>query len=122
MSPQEQPEQIDRNYVRLLMVMRRFVREEFNTRIAISEPEGAVQLLAYATRSSNTVLQEMGKELREMLAPGAPDDVAPREAVAEAKVKVHYYRGVASTHAAAAPSGASAVTSGRIYRGRVVAG
>jgi hypothetical protein len=63
----------------------------------------------------------MGKELREMLTPEPPEDVAYGEAVTETKATVHYYRGVASTHVVAAPSGTSAGSGSRIYRGRVVA-
>lgn len=117
MAQQGEPETIDRDYVRLLMVMRRFVRDEFDIKVAISDDDAAVTLLDYASRSRNEVLQEMGKELRELLAPAMQE----LEVAAE---KVHYYRGVAQ---AAAPREEEAATPGpakkqRIYRGRVVAG
>ena len=88
MSHQGEPEQIDRDYVRLLMVMRRFVREEFDIKLAISEPDSATTLIDYADRSRNKVLQEMAKELRELLTPAREEEERSAE-------KVHYYRGVA---------------------------
>lgn len=121
MSQQGEPEQIDRDYVRLLMVMRRFVRDEFDIKIGISETEAAAKLLDYAERSRNEVLQEMGKELRSILTP-------QQEAVSsEAEARVHYYRGVAQRVAGGAPTSESgeedkAPARQRIYRGRVVAG
>jgi hypothetical protein len=121
MSQQGEPEQIDRDYVRLLMVMRRFVREEFDIKIGISETEAAAKLLDYAERSRNEVLQEMGKELRSML---TPQQEAPSS---ETQEKVHYYRGVAQKVAGSSPTAESGTTEKaaapqRIYRGRVVTG
>ncbi len=117
MSQQGEPEIIDRDYVRLLMVMRRFVRDEFDTKVAISDPGATTQLLEYALRSRNEVLQEMGKELREILAPAVEDSEADAE-------KVQYYRGVAQVVAPREEEAAtlSPPTKQRIYRGRVVAG
>jgi hypothetical protein len=115
MSQQGEPETIDRDYVRLLMVMRRFVRDEFDIKVAISEPDAAATLLDYASRSRNEVLQEMGKELRELLTPAVDESK---------KEKVHYYRGVAQVVTAHEEEAAtsSPPTNQRIYRGRVVAG
>lgn len=118
MSQQAEPETIDRDYVRLLMVMRRFVRDEFDIKVAISEPDAAATLLEHADRSRNEVLQEMGKELREILTPAEEESEVSDE-------KVHYYRGVPQVvatreedEAATSPPPAKQ----RIYRGRVVAG
>ncbi len=120
MPQQGEPQQIDRDYVRLLMVMRRFVRDEFDIKVAISEPDAAATLLDYAARSRNAVLQEMAKELREMLEPAK----AVSEAVTE---KGHYYRGVAqavttNTSAELGDTAEKPSTRQRIYRGRVVSG
>lgn len=124
MSPQGQPELIDRDYVRLLMVMRRFIREEFNHKISINEEDAAVKLLDYAERSRNRVLQEMGKELRGMLTPVGDDLAATQDK--SAPQQVHYYRGVAQPVAAEPPATIGATPqpgrATRIYRGRVVAG
>ena len=119
MSQQGEPSQIDRDYVRLLMVMRRFVRDEFDIKVAISEPDAAATLLEYAGRSRNEVLQEMGKELREILTP------VVEEKQSEASLeKVHYYRGVAQVVATSEEENTTSPPPAkqRIYRGRVVAG
>jgi hypothetical protein len=120
MTQPEQPAQIDRDYVRLLMVMRRFIREEFAIRVQISDPTAAEKLLHYAGQSTNVVLQEMGKELRELLSPAGNDEPGISE------VNVHYYRGIARQVAAEsacrnkeAPQEAAKT---RIYRGQRVAG
>ncbi len=122
MTQQGKPTQIDRDYVRLLMAMRRFVRDEFETTIAISETEATIKLLDYAERSRNAVLQEMGKELHSMLKPEATI-----KQQAQTSQKVHYYRGAAQvvtgdTQAAATRSADTAPGKQRIYRGRVVVG
>lgn len=123
MSQQGQPEQIDRDYVRLLMVMRRFVRDEFDVKVAISEADAAQTLLDYAERSRNKVLREMGKELGEMLSP-SQKEAMPTPPRGE---KVHYYRGVPVQSTASSAESAEAEPSPdsapkRIYRGRVVSG
>ncbi|MEN8170336.1 MAG: hypothetical protein ABFS08_08960 [Pseudomonadota bacterium] len=125
MSQQRQPNQIDRNYVRLLMIMRRFVRDEFDIKVAISEPEAAIKLLDYAERSRNKVLQEMGKELRSMFSPNSDETTAKPERAE--KEKVHYYRGVAQPVTTRPPADAqrpaeNKSTQQRIYRGCVVVG
>lgn len=120
MTQPEQPTQINRDYVRLLMVMRRFIREEFSIRIQISDSTAVEKLLHYAEQSANMVLQEMGKELRELLSPAGDDHTAASEGT------IHYYRGVAqpvatesSTRKQQRPQETPRT---RIYRGQVVAG
>ncbi len=119
MSIQGQPQQIDRDYVRLLMIMRRFVRDEFDIKVAISELDAVEKLLHYAGLSRNEVLQEMAKELRSMLVPEA---VGEEEAAVQQKV--HYYRGVAqpvaTTQTTEAESSSHKRSTKRVYRGRVV--
>lgn len=121
MAPQGQPAQIDRDYVRLLMMMRRFVREEFATTVAISEPEAPHTLCTFAEQSTHPVLREMGKELKEMLAAECGENHAT-----PSQRTVHYYRGVARQVTATGENGKGgskrADTSRRIYRGRVVEG
>lgn len=119
MSHHNEPGQIDRDYVRLLMVMRRFIRDEFDIKISISEADGPSQLLDYAKRSRNNVLQEMGKELHTMLSP------EPSSEENELTEKVHYYRGAAITVAASNVASNTEetekkVSKQRIYRGQVV--
>ncbi len=120
MSLQGEPLQIDRDYVRLLMVMRRFVRDEFDVKVAISELDAVEKLLHYAGLSRNEVLQEMGKELRSMLVPEIP-----AQEPAEVQPKVHYYRGVAQPVAVNKTPEANSAQQNRpakrVYRGRVVA-
>lgn len=118
MTQPEQPAHIDRDYVRLLMVMRRFIREEFAIRVQISDPTATEKLLHYAGQSTNVVLQEMGKELRELLSPASDDQVS--------EINVHYYRGIAQQVATDSTRSNKEVPQEaartRIYRGRVVAG
>lgn len=121
MTQQGQPEQIGRDYVRLLMVMRRFVRDEFDVKIAISELNAVEKLLHYAKLSRNEGLQEMGKELHSMLVPEAiiEEESAEQE-------KVHYYRGVAqamtTTPSSETETAQKKSSPQRVYRGRVIAG
>lgn len=126
MAPQGEPKQIDRDYVRLLMVMRRFVRDEFDVKIGISEADAAQSLLEYANRSRNQVLREMGNELSELLTP--PKDESPAEVTPPGE-KMHYYRGVPQQSAASKAEPVAAEkepeqsnAGKRIYRGRVVSG
>lgn len=123
MSLREEPEQIDRDYVRLLMMMRRFVRDEFDVRVAISDTAAAQTLLDYASRSRNKVLQEMGSELSEILAPSPASSIEHASLQDE---KGHFYRGVLQQPKAPkspSPEEGEAALSGsckRIYRGRVI--
>ncbi len=121
MSTIEHPTTINRDYIRLLQVMRRFIRDEFACDIRMSQEDVIEQLLHYAERSRNHVLQEMGKELREFVQqmPVAESDDAP---------KARYYRGAAiavteEEHElkAAAPA-VQVAQPRRIYRGQVIGG
>jgi hypothetical protein len=120
MREQEQPSQIDRDYIRLLLVMRRFVREEYEIKIQISETGAIEKLLHYAGQSANVVLQEMGKELREILSHDSDDRTPATERT------VHYYRGIAQPVVTESPQRKKEhlqeAPKTRIYRGQVVAG
>lgn len=120
MSTIEHPTTINRDYIRLLQVMRRFIRDEFACDIRMSQENVIEQLLHFADRSRNHVLQEMGKELREFV------QQMPAE-TGEAP-KVRYYRGAAIAVAeeaqelkAAAPA-VQVPQPRRIYRGQVIGG
>lgn len=129
MSELNHPASINRDYIRLLQVMRRFVREEFAVSIRMTQEDAIEQLLHYAGESRNHVLQEMARELEEFTDNTSAEDV--QEEQAEGGAKVRYYRGAAivveeedekNAQAAAAepkqpPSGGK-----KIYRGRVVSG
>lgn len=94
MSELKHPNEINRDYIRLLQGMGRFIKEEFSVAIRMTQEDAVDQLLHYAEQSGNNVLQEMGKELREM-AYGA-ETVAPSSAGdAPDEEHVRYYRGVA---------------------------
>jgi hypothetical protein len=84
---------INRDYVRLLMVMRRFIKEEFNLSIRISEDDAAAQMLEYGAKSRNHVLREMAIELRQMIAPTLAETTDEKTANANATPAARY-RGV----------------------------
>ncbi len=106
-----QPAQIDRNYVRLLMVMQRLIREEFALKIPLGKEDTVQQLLDYAERSQNPQLHEMARELHDTITePNSPQEPAP-------ELSANYYRGVAQP---AEPSTQRAPAKGprrRVYRG-----
>lgn len=119
------PEQIDRDYVRLLQVMRRFVKQEFEVTIHINQDDVVSQLLHYAEQSTNHVLQEMGKELAGFTQ--HTSTAANHETPQQKAEHVRYYRGAAivddaheehSAVHAEQPKEKSRPT--RVYRGQVV--
>ncbi len=121
MSTIEHPTSINRDYIRLLQVMRRFIRDEFAQDIRISHEDAAEQLLHFADRSRNHVLQEMGKELREFVQQQPIVDE-------ESGTRVRYYRGAAvlisekpqdTKHLAPVTQQSSPK---RIYRGQIIGG
>lgn len=127
------PNEINRDYIRLLQVMSRFIKEEFTLSIRMTQEDAVELLLHYAEQSRNSVLQEMGKELREFTyGPEAAEPAAAEPAAGEEGVR--YYRG-----APVAGSGGSAKTPvkekapvekavpekskpTRVYRGQVISG
>lgn len=68
MSPLPEIPQLNRDYARLLLVMRKLIRNEFEVTIPLDRPETTILLLHYARRSADTMLHEMAKELEELLA------------------------------------------------------
>lgn len=124
MSDHNHPETINRDYIRLLQVMRRFVREEFSVSIRMTQDDAIELLLHYAGQSRNPVLQEMAKELRSFTRNEPVQEPAER---AQSGVRLRYYRGAAipmETEPRAsedvAPRKPSTGGGKRIYRGRVV--
>lgn len=94
MSGLNHPSEINRDYIRLLQVMRRFVQEEFKVAIRMTQEDAVEQLLHYAGLSRNNVLQEMGNELREFTG-GTIVTNSAEEAPADDDKHIRYYRGVA---------------------------
>lgn len=92
--------ELSRESIRLMLMMRRMVREEFGVTVPLSDDGATEELLAFAARARNTLLQQMARELEALLAE------APAVAV------------VASEEAAAAAAKPADVR--RIYRGRAV--
>lgn len=124
MSEPGHPEQIDRDYIRLLQMMRRFVKEEFAVSVHISEDDAIAQLLRYAADSHNHVLKEMGKELEEFTrqSPAAES----HETATPEEGHVRYYRGAAiigddhEDHSAETDKPQEKARPTRVYRGQVI--
>ncbi len=127
MSETAHPDQINRDYIRLLQMMRRFVKEEFGVSIHINQDDVVSQLLHHSAQSSNPVLKEMALELEEFtgqsLVPAQVTDDTPEEGV------VRYYRGVAIVDVTAKKASTSDVEKPaekgrptRVYRGQVISG
>jgi hypothetical protein len=116
----DHPTTINRDYIRLLQVMRRFTREEFACDIRMTQQDAIEQLLHFADRSRNHVLQEMGKELREF--------VQQLPALEESQAtNVRYYRGAAITidrehEPQKQPAIPAPQSPRRVYRGQVIGG
>jgi hypothetical protein len=124
MSELTHPDLINRDYIRLLQVMRRLVMDEFKVSIRMTQEDALVQLMHYAADSQNNALKEMAKELEELTqrtsVPVAEETKAPEEE------HTRYYRGAAI--ADDKPVAKSAETdkpkektrATRVYRGRVI--
>lgn len=132
MSELNHPTSINRDYIRLLQVMRRFIKEEFAVTVSISQGDAIDQLLHYAEQSRNQVLQEMAKELQEFAHPEAAGSEEKSESEERPKGKVRYYRGAViaveddddseepSSMAETPTEKQKAPAPKKIYRGRVV--
>lgn len=119
------PNQINRDYVRLLQAMRRFIKEEFSISIRMSQEDVITQLLHYGEQSRNSVLLEMSKELRE-LAYG-PEPEAEQATEEKPQEGVRYYRGAPVADSKPAPEADTEEATSkekrrptRVYRGQVV--
>ena len=127
MSELSHPDSINRDYIRLLQVMRRFVKEEFAVSIRMTQDDAIALLLDYAERSRNNVLQEMGKELREFTQGSV---TANGSGTPDPQSHVRYYRGAAiivDDDSPALPETPASMpkkpTQGgtkKVYRGRVI--
>lgn len=115
-----EPESIDRNYARLLMLMQRLVREEFNIRVPLADADAASHLLSYANKSQNRELVEVRNELLEMLEPAVACSGA--EAEQAARTRANYYRGVARDPGLKESDTQAITPRKRIYRGCQVGG
>lgn len=131
MSELNHPNEINRDYVRLLQSMGRFIREEFSVSIRMTQSDAVEQLLHYAKQSENHVLQEMGKEL--MGFTGTPEQAPepPISAESIAENGVRYYRGapvvdsgdtVEKNDTPAPPVSNEKTKPLRVYRGQVING
>jgi len=125
MSELTHPSTINRDYIRLLQVMRRFVKEEFAITIHMTQEDAVDQLLHYAALSRNHVLQEMAKELRSFV--HIPEQEPQTENAGEHGTTVRYYRGAEIIEEHSSPDATpeqEQETAGkqkkRIYRGQVV--
>lgn len=78
-----------RDYGRLLLAMRKAIREEFSVDIRLTEEDIQKKLLSYALSSENYSLREMGKELEELVTAGVDGGNNAEE------VTRSYYRGAA---------------------------
>lgn len=104
MSDLHHPNEINRDYIRLLQAMSRFIKEEFALTIRMTQEDAVEQLLHYAEESRNSVLQEMGKELREFTyGPQPEEEEATGASHSNQEEGVRYYRG-APVAGSASPS------------------
>lgn len=103
--------ELSRERIRLMLMMRRMVREEFGVTVLLSETEATEELLAFAARARNTLLRQMGREL-EVLTTAEPDSTAEQAAPLR-------YRG-APVQATAPATESKPADVRRIYRGQVI--
>jgi hypothetical protein len=103
--------ELSRERVRLMLMMRRLVREEFGVTVLLSDDNSLEELLAFAERARSTLLRQMGREL-EALATATAEPAAAEPAAL-------LYRG-APVHAPAPAAEAKPADVRRIYRGQVV--
>lgn len=113
---------LSRDYARLMLIMRRLVREEFSVTIHLDAPDAGEELLAFAGQSQNSMLKEMAVELELMLREmdGLAEDSASKP---ESGEDVAYYRGAPVKKAAGSDLSDADSPQGptRIYRGQKVA-
>ena len=114
-------ELLSRDALRLMLKMRRAIRQEFGVDVALNDPGAAERLYRQALASRQRALQEMAVELAGHVTPRLPSPAAPEP--------TRYYRGAALPERSA-PRGESSQPSPRcpshkvyqkVYRGRVIA-
>lgn len=106
------PNELSRERIRLMLMMRRMVREEFGVTVLLGDVEAAEELAAFAGRARNTLLRQMGRELEALAATAASATAAEPAALR--------YRGAAVTTAVPTAEAKPAAPVRRIYRGQVV--
>jgi hypothetical protein len=104
--------ELSRERIRLMLMMRRMVREEFGVTVLLSDAEAAEELAAFAGRARNTLLRQMGRELEALAATEASPTPAEPATLR--------YRGAAVAAAIPATETKPAAPVRRIYRGQVV--
>lgn len=128
MSELKHPNEINRDYIRLLQAMSRFVREEFSVTIRMTQEDAIEQLLHFSGQSRNNVLQEMGQELRKFAFEPETLETEQSKELTTAEA-VRYYRGVpiargrdnSGTETAETEEAVKEKTRPtRVYRGRVI--
>jgi hypothetical protein len=70
-TPPTAPSELSRERIRLMLMMRRMVREEFGVTVLLGDAEAAEELAAFAGRARNTLLRQMGRELEALAATAA---------------------------------------------------
>lgn len=109
---------LSRDYARLMLVMRRMVREEFSTTIHLDAPGAGEELLSFARLSENPMLKEMAVELEGMLGV-SEQEAAPTDENESFTDSVTYYRGApVKTAVEKVPDRGSPEGPTRIYRGQ----
>lgn len=103
--------ELSRERVRLMLMMRRMVREEFGVTVLLSDDNSQEELLAFADRARNTLLRQMGRELEAL--------TTTAETAVPVEPATLLYRG-APVDAPAPASEAKPADVRRIYRGQVV--
>lgn len=107
--------ELSRDVVRLMLMMRRLIKEEFAVTVPISDKNAADELFAFAGRSRNTLLRQMARELEQQLNVSQPDDTSPPQE----KPAVATYRGAPVTQTGQ-ESTLPAERPKRVYRGRTI--
>ncbi|MEW6646199.1 MAG: hypothetical protein AB1450_03245 [Pseudomonadota bacterium] len=105
---------VSRERVRLMLMMRRMVREEFGVTVQLGDDDATEELLAFADRARNTLLRQMGRELEALAATAAAPEVAAVEPASLC------YRGVPLAETTPAAETKPAAPVRRIYRGQVI--
>ncbi|MGE0081355.1 MAG: hypothetical protein AB7U81_08660 [Thiohalomonadaceae bacterium] len=102
--------ELSRDLARLMLMMRRMIKEEFAVTVPLSDDEAAEELLAFAGRSRNTLLRQMAHELERQLHARGPGNEKPVMATS---------RGAAVSQPAQ-DAAATVARHRRVYRGNVI--
>lgn len=113
-TPTNPASELSRERVRLMLMMRRMVREEFGVTVQLSDNDVTEELLAFAERARNTLLRQMGRELESLT---GTDPVRTTPSPEPAAL---CYRGAAVAEEAPTTEAKPATAVRRIYRGQVI--